>query len=92
VVAENSPAPLGPRTRREALEAEREKDRGRGGGRGRLPSGFKTIRDLLSFGLGVSMVVHEVFFAPSPDAYLVGVGVGFCGLPLVLGADERKAK
>lgn len=92
-MAENSPGPEGPLTRREAREEQDRLEREASGhGGGLLPSGFKTIRDLLSFGLGVAIVIHEVFASGQADPYVVGVGVAFCGLPLVLGADERKAK
>lgn len=57
-----------------------------------LPTGFATIRDVISFMLGVGIVVNEVFFSASVEAYAIGVGVALMGLPLVFGADERRAK
>lgn len=57
-----------------------------------LPTGFATIRDVISFVLGMGIVINEVFFSPSVEAYAIGVGVTLMGLPLVLGADERRSK
>jgi hypothetical protein len=57
-----------------------------------LPTGFATIRDVISFGLGGVIVCNEVFFSPSVEAYAIGVGVALMGLPLVFGADERRPK
>lgn len=71
-----------PLTRRQARQAERQ-------GR-RLSSGFTTVRDLASFVVGVALIIHEVFVNAQADAYIVGVGVALTGLPLVLGADEKK--
>lgn len=72
-----------PLTRRAARAVERTD-------RDRFSSGFHTLRDLASFVFGVALIVHEVFVNTQADAYIVGVGVAFCGLPLVLGADEKK--
>lgn len=58
----------------------------------RWPSGFSTLRDLLSFLLGLAIIINEVWFAETAEAALIGVGVALAGLPVVLGADERKAK
>jgi hypothetical protein len=58
----------------------------------RLASGFATVRDLISFSAGMVIICHEVFFAHEVQAAAVGVGVALTGLPLVFGADERKAK
>lgn len=57
-----------------------------------MPTGFATLRDVISFVLGVGVVVNEVFFSPSVEAYAIGVGVALMGLPLVFGADERRSK
>ena len=56
----------------------------------RMPSGFATIRDLLSFAAGMVIILNEVFVSPTVEAAAVGVGVALTGLPLVFGADERK--
>jgi len=56
----------------------------------RLPSGFATLRDLVSFVFGAAIVVNEVFLSPTVEAAAVGVGIAFCGLPLVFGADAKK--
>lgn len=55
-----------------------------------LPSGFGTLRDIICFVLGVGIIGHEVFFQPSVETAAVGVGVALCGLPLVLGADDKR--
>lgn len=56
----------------------------------RLPSGFKTARDLISFIAGMLVIGHEVFFQESIDALAVGIGGALLGLPVVFGADERR--
>jgi hypothetical protein len=61
-------------------------------GVGRLPSGFATLRDLISFIGGLAIIANEVFISASVEAYAVGVGVAMMGLPLVFGADERKSR
>lgn len=72
------------RAAREAAEDEREH-------RVRFRSGFSTLRDFLLFIAGMAIIVTEVWFSPSTDAALLGVGVALTGAPLVLGADERKS-
>lgn len=57
-----------------------------------LPSGFATYRDVISFALGVAIVLNEVFRSATVEAYAIGVGVALMGLPLVFGADERRSK
>jgi hypothetical protein len=56
----------------------------------RLPSGFTTIRDVVSFVAGMAIIGNEVFLSPVVELYAMGVGLALCGLPLVLGADERR--
>ena len=56
----------------------------------RLPSGFTTIRDIITFVAGLGFVVHEVFISDTAEPAVVAVGVTMMGLPLVFGADERK--
>lgn len=58
--------------------------------RGRLPSGFTTLRDLLTFVAGLGFVANEVFVSSTAEPAIVAVGVTMMGLPLVFGADERK--
>lgn len=57
-----------------------------------LPTGFSTLRDVISFLLGIGIVVNEVWLSTSVEAYAIGVGVALMGLPLVFGADERRPK
>lgn len=75
-----------------AGETVPEKARTKAAARRGLPTGFATIRDVISFVLGVGIVVNEVFFSTSVEAYAIGVGVALMGLPLVFGADERRSK
>lgn len=56
----------------------------------RLPSGFTTIRDVLSFVLGVGIICNEVFFQPTVETASMTVGIALVGLPLAFGADERR--
>lgn len=58
--------------------------------RHRLPSGFSTIRDIVSFGVGLAIIGNEVFIQSSADPAVIAVGMAMTGLPLVFGADERK--
>jgi hypothetical protein len=58
--------------------------------RHRLPSGFATIRDLVSFVIGIGIIGNEIFIQASIEPYAVGVGLALTGLPLVFGADERR--
>lgn len=57
-----------------------------------LPSGFSTMRDIISFVLGAVILVNEIFISKSVEPYAFGVAVALMGLPLVFGADERKSK
>lgn len=58
--------------------------------RTRLPTGFSTIRDLITFIIGCGIIGNEVFLSPAVEPTAIGVGVAMAGLPLVFGADERK--
>ena len=59
--------------------------------RGRLlPSGFTTIRDIVTFVAGLGFVANEVFISETSEPAIIAVGVTMMGLPLVFGADERK--
>lgn len=55
-----------------------------------LPSGFSTIRDVITFVAGLGFVCNEVFISESAEPAIIAVGVTMMGLPLVFGADERK--
>lgn len=57
---------------------------------GRLPSGFTTLRDLLTFGFGMVIIGHEVFWSDKAEPAAIAIGVTLSGLPLVFGADERR--
>jgi hypothetical protein len=56
----------------------------------RLPTGFATIRDVLSFFAGMAIIGNEVFLQKSVEPASIAVGLTLTGLPLVFGADERK--
>lgn len=55
-----------------------------------LPSGFATIRDIITFFAGLGFVCNEVFISPTAEPAIIAVGLTMMGLPLVFGADERK--
>lgn len=56
-----------------------------------MPSGFTSLRDLLSFISGVGIIAHEVWWSNGPpQVAILTVGVALAGLPVVFGADERK--
>lgn len=57
-----------------------------------LPSGFTTLRDAISFVLGAVILVNEIFFSDTVEPYAFGVSIALMGLPLVFGADEKKAR
>jgi hypothetical protein len=54
-----------------------------------LPSGFRTLRDLMAYLLGAAMVVHEVFMATYLDYKIVAIGAGLMGIPLAIGRGGR---
>lgn len=56
----------------------------------RLPSGFSTIRDILTFVIGVCLIIYEVVIPDEVRPYVLAVGLTMAGLPLVFGADERR--
>lgn len=56
----------------------------------RLPSGFATIRDVLTFVAGMAIIVHEVWLSKELDPAAIAVGVTLAGVPLVFGADEKR--
>jgi hypothetical protein len=58
--------------------------------RHRLPSGFSTIRDIVSFGVGLLIIGNEVFIQSTADPAVIAVGMAMTGLPLVFGANEKK--
>lgn len=55
-----------------------------------LPSGFATIRDLLTFAAGMVVIGVEVFGRGDVEPAVLAVGLTMTGLPLVFGADERR--
>lgn len=57
-----------------------------------MPSGFASVRDLLSFGAGVAIITHEVWWSGRVEVAILTVGVALAGLPVVFGADEKKAR
>lgn len=58
--------------------------------RGRLPSGFTTVRDILSFVFGAAIIVNEVFIEQTVEPMVIAIGATMFGLPVVFNADERK--
>ena len=59
-------------------------------GGGRLPSGFTTIRDALTFIAGIIIIGYEVFVSKEVEIGVLAVGLTMTGLPVVFGADERR--
>lgn len=55
-----------------------------------LPSGFGTLRDLLTFGAGMFIIGFEVFGSKTVEPIVLAVGLTMTGLPVVFGADERR--
>lgn len=58
--------------------------------RPRMPSGFSSVRDILSFIAGLGIISNEVFFSDKVEVAILTVGVALAGLPVVFGADERR--
>lgn len=56
----------------------------------KLPTGFSTLRDVLSFLAGMTIIGFEVFFQPNVEPASIAVGLTLTGLPLVFSADEKK--
>jgi hypothetical protein len=56
----------------------------------RLPSGFTTIRDALTFLVGIIIIGYEVFVSTEVEIGVLAVGLTMTGLPVVFGADERR--
>lgn len=48
----------------------------------KLPSGFSTFRDAVSFIMGSVILVFAIFIAdPPPETLSIGVGLALVGLP-----------
>lgn len=58
--------------------------------RQRMPSGFSSVRDILSFVAGIAMIANEVFLSAQVEVAILTVGVALAGLPVVFGADEKR--
>jgi hypothetical protein len=41
---------------------------------------------------GLAIIAHEVFFAGAVEPAAVAIGIALTGLPVALGADERRAR
>lgn len=55
-----------------------------------MPSGFATLRDLLSFALGAAILVYSIVVEPPPpEALTIGVGVALVGVPPVAALASR---
>jgi hypothetical protein len=63
---------------------------GRSDRKWRPTSGFTTVRDFISYAVGIGVIVHEVWFVPEIEMDALMLGIALTGLPLVLGMDERK--
>lgn len=58
----------------------------------RLPSGFRSLRDVLTAGLGAAGIVHETVLAETERPTLLIVFAGLLGLPLVFRETDKGAK
>ncbi len=58
--------------------------------KGRLSSGFSTMRDVVTFALGLIIIGFEVFVSAEVEPSVLAVGLAMTGLPVVFGADERR--
>lgn len=58
--------------------------------RSRLPTGFTTLRDAVTFTIGVGIIINEVFVSDSVEPAAMALGLAMTGLPLVFNADERR--
>lgn len=55
----------------------------------RFVLGFASLRDVLSFLAGVTIIGHEVFFSHRVEVAILTVGVALAGLPVAFGADAK---
>jgi hypothetical protein len=55
-----------------------------------MPSGFATVRDVVTFVVGMVIIASEVFGSKTVQPAVLAVGLTMTGLPLVFGADERR--
>lgn len=81
-VPNTNPAMPAVRPRSQRRESRRE--------RARMPSGFSSIRDILSFIAGLAIISNEVFLSDKVEVAILTVGVALAGLPVVFGADEKR--
>jgi hypothetical protein len=65
---------------------------GRHDRRHRIPSGFRSIRDILTAVLGAAGIVHESLLSSQERPTLLIIYAGLLGLPLVLRESERDDK
>lgn len=57
----------------------------------RMQSGFATLRDLVSFGLGAGILIYCIVVEPPPpEPISIGVGVALAGLPTAAAVAGRK--
>lgn len=62
---------------------------------GKMPTGFTTIRDAVSFLLGAGILVYSIMLTPPPPETLsVGVGLALIGLPAtsLMGGKNGRGK
>lgn len=57
-----------------------------------LPSGFTSLREVISYLIGTGVLVYGVVEAPSDrQLVVVGAGLALLGAPIVGGIFEKKA-
>lgn len=54
-----------------------------------MPSGFKSMRDVLTATLGASGIIHETVLAQSERPTLLIIFAGLLGLPLVFKESDK---
>lgn len=57
--------------------------------RDRMPSGFRSVRDVLTAGLGASGIIHETVIRETERPTLLIVCAGLLGLPLVFRETDK---
>lgn len=58
--------------------------------RSRMPSGFRSVRDVLTAGLGAAGIVHETLLSQQERPTLLIIYAGLLGLPLVFREQDKR--
>lgn len=52
----------------------------------------RIIRDFAIVAVGAAMLIHEEFWAKTPNLYLIGAGLAALGIPPALRLDDKKGE